>query len=71
MGGTLMSLFAAFLRPGYRLYGAPEDFKACCARSNVPCTVLARSGMVHCYCMLPVFREAREDFARIVAYIGE
>jgi len=22
--------------------------------------------MVHCYCMLPIFKEAKEDFAKIV-----
>ena len=53
------------------LYGAMEDFKACCARSNVPCTVLARPGMVHCYCMLPIFKEAKEDFAKVIEYIGK
>lgn len=53
------------------LYGALPDFETCCKRSGVPYTVLTRPKMVHCYCMLPVFREAREDFARIVAYIGE
>ena len=25
-----------------------------------------RPGMIHCYCMLPYFPEAREDFAKIV-----
>ncbi len=48
------------------LYGALPDFEAACRRSEVPCTTFARPGMVHCYCMLPCFREAKEDFARIV-----
>ena len=26
----------------------------------------ARPKMVHCYCMLPIFREAKEDFGKIV-----
>ena len=47
------------------LYGALPDFEAACRRAGVPCTVSARPGMVHCYCMLPCFREAREDFAKI------
>lgn len=48
------------------LYGAWPDFEAACGRAGVPCTVVARPGMTHCYCMLPYFREAREDFAKIV-----
>ena len=28
--------------------------------------VTARPGMTHCYCMLPYFKEAKEDFAMIV-----
>ena len=34
--------------------------------TNVPYTVTARPGMTHCYCMLPYFKEAKEDFAMIV-----
>ncbi len=47
------------------LYGALPDFEAACKRAGVPYTVSARPGMVHCYCMLPCFREAKEDFAKI------
>ncbi len=47
------------------LYGALPDFEEACRRANVPYTAFARPGMVHCYCMLPIFREAREDFAKI------
>ena len=47
------------------LYGALPDFQAACKRANVPCSAFARPGMVHCYCMLPYFKEAREDFAKI------
>ena len=47
------------------LYGALPDFEAACRRAAVPYTAFARPGMVHCYCMLPCFREAKEDFARI------
>ena len=46
-------------------YGALPDFEAACKRAGVPYTVSARPGMVHCYCMLPCFREAKEDFAKI------
>ena len=48
------------------LYGALPDFEEACKRANVPYTVSARPKMVHCYCMLPIFREAKEDFAKIV-----
>ena len=48
------------------LYGALPDFTAACERANVPHTAFARPGMVHCYCMLPMFPEAKEDFAKIV-----
>ena len=47
------------------LYGALPDFEAACAKAGVPYTAFARPGMVHCYCMLPCFREAKEDFAKI------
>ena len=47
------------------LYGALPDFEAACRRAGVPYTAFARPGMVHCYCMLPYFKEAREDFAKI------
>lgn len=47
------------------LYGALPDFEEACRRANVPYTAFSRPGMVHCYCMLPYFKEAREDFAKI------
>lgn len=47
------------------LYGALPDFAVACKRANVPHIAFARPGMVHCYCMLPYFREAKEDFAKI------
>lgn len=52
------------------LYGAFPDFAAACERSGVPYTVTARPGMVHCYCMMPYFREAKEDFSKIVEILG-
>lgn len=48
------------------LYGALPEFELACARANVPYTVTARRGMTHCYCMLPYYREAKEDFAGII-----
>ena len=48
------------------LYGALPDFEEACKRANVPYTAFARPKMVHCYCMLPIFKEAKEDFAKIV-----
>ena len=51
------------------LYGALPDFEAACERADVPYTVSARPGMVHCYCMLPCFREAKEDFAKLAGQL--
>ena len=51
------------------LYGALPDFTAACERAKVPYTAFARPKMVHCYCMLPYFKEAREDFAKITAIL--
>ena len=48
------------------LYGALPEFRAACEKAGVPYTMFARPGMVHCYCMLPYFKEAKEDFAKIV-----
>ena len=48
------------------LYGALPDFAEACRRAGVPYTAFARPKMVHCYCMLPYFKEARTDFAEIV-----
>ena len=41
------------------LYGALPDFEEACKRANVPYTVSARPKMVHCYCMLPIFKEGK------------
>ena len=53
------------------LHGALPDFEAACDRAGVPHTAFARPGMVHCYCMLPYFKEAREDFARITEILSK
>ena len=51
--------------------GALPDFEAACKRANVPYTAFARPKMVHCYCMLPVFQEAKEDFAKIAEILKQ
>ena len=51
------------------LYGALPDFEEACKRAKVSYTVSARPKMVHCYCMLPIFKEAKEDFAKIVDFL--
>ena len=51
------------------LYGALPDFEKACERANVPYTAFARPKMVHCYCILPIFKEAKEDFAKIVEFL--
>ena len=48
------------------LYGALPEFRAACEKAKVPYTVTARPGMTHCYCMLPYFKEAKQDFAKII-----
>ena len=53
------------------LYGALADFEAACRRASVSYTAFARPGMVHCYCMLPYFKEAREDFAKITGILSK
>ena len=53
------------------LYGALPDFEAACRRAGVPFDSFARPGMTHCYCMLPYFKEAKEDFARIAAILRQ
>lgn len=51
------------------LYGALPDFEQACQKASVPYTSFARPGMVHCYCMLPAFKEEKEDFAKITAIL--
>lgn len=47
------------------LYGARENFEAACKKYGVEYEMNVRDGMFHCYCMLPYFKEAKEDFAQI------
>ena len=51
--------------------GALPDFEAACRRAGVRYTTYARPGMVHCYCMLPYFKEARAGFAKIVGILKQ
>lgn len=38
---------------------------------GVKYTIRERSGMMHCYAMLPYFREAKEDFEELAAILAE
>ena len=51
------------------LYGAWPEFEAAYRQAAIPYTVTTRPGMVHCYCMLPYYKEAREDFAKVVVQL--
>ena len=53
------------------LYGAKQNFIAACEKSGVKYTVKTRPGMIHCYPMLPYFREAKEDFEEICGYLAK
>ena len=53
------------------LYGAKQNFINACEKYGVSYTVKSRPGMIHCYPMLPYFKEAKEDFAEIAAYLAE
>ncbi len=47
------------------LYGAKQNFTDACETYGVKYTVRERSGMIHCYAMLPYFKEAKADFEEI------
>ena len=53
------------------LYGAKENFLNNCRKYGVEYTVRERPGMIHCYAMLPYFKEAKEDFAEIVSLLAQ
>ena len=38
---------------------------------GVVCEIDERPGMIHCYCMLPYFPEAKETFRKIVGILRE
>ncbi len=52
------------------LYGAKQNFIAACEKYGVRYSVRERPGMIHCYAMLPYFREAREDFEEITRILS-
>ena len=51
------------------LYAACPYFIEACKKANVPYTVTHRKGMVHCYVMAPYFKEAKEDFNKMIEYL--
>ena len=53
------------------LYGAKRNFLDACNRYGVRYSVRERPGMIHCYAMLPYFRESREDFEEIAAILAQ
>ena len=53
------------------LYGAKQNFIAACETYGVKYTVRERSGMIHCYAMLPYFKEAKEDFDEIARILKQ
>ena len=53
------------------LYGAKQNYIDACEKYGVKYTIRTRPGMIHCYPMLPYFREAKEDFAEIIRYLAE
>lgn len=53
------------------LYGAKQNFIDACKKYNVKYTIRERSGMIHCYAMLPYFKESKEDFEEIVQILSE
>ena len=53
------------------LYGAKEEYQKACKKYGVVCEIDERPGMIHCYCMLPYFPEAKETFGKIVGILRE
>ena len=52
------------------LYGAKQNFIDACEKYGVKYTVRERPGMIHCYAMLPYFKEAKEDFEEIARILA-
>lgn len=52
------------------LYGAKQNFIDACLKYNVKYTIRERPKMIHCYAMLPYFREAKEDFDEIAQILA-
>ena len=53
------------------LYGAKQNFIEACKSCGVKYTVRERPGMIHCYAMLPYFRESKEDFEEIAQILAK
>ena len=53
------------------LYGAKQNFISACEKYGVKYTVRERPNMMHCYAMLPYFKEAKEDFEELAAILAE
>lgn len=53
------------------LYAALPNFRQACEKDGVTYTVTSRKNMLHCYPMLPYYREAKEDFQEICAFLKE
>ena len=52
------------------LYVAKQNFIDACEKYGVKYTVRERPGMIHCYAMLPYFKEAKEDFDEIARLLA-
>ena len=57
--------------PGEVLYGAKQNFIDACKKYGVKYTVREHPGMIHCYAMLPYFRESKEDFEEIAQILAK
>lgn len=53
------------------LYGAKQNFLDACETYGVTYTVRERPGMIHCYAMLPYFKEAKADFDEIAGILKQ
>ena len=53
------------------LYGAKQNFIDACNRYGVSYTVRQRPGMIHCYAMLPYFKEAKQDFNELAQLLAK
>ena len=58
-------ILGSFFQQVYNMACLLYTSEEACKRAKVSYTVSARTKMVHCYCMLPIFKEACEDFKKI------
>ena len=52
------------------LYGAKDNFVKACEKYHVNYQMKSRKDMIHCYAMLPYFKESKEDFDEIAAFLS-